>query len=43
VVQIGSLTDIQQATPANFAKTNASQPVQIAAAANVEAEPVAGD
>ncbi len=43
VVQIGSLTDIKQATPANFAKINASQPMQIAPAPKVEAEPVAGD
>src|SRR5262249_50534769 len=43
VVQIGTLTDIAKATPAGFAKTNASQPVQIAPAAKVEAEPVAGD
>ena len=47
VVQIGSLTDIKQATPANFAKTNGSQPVQIAPApapANeTQAEAVAGD
>jgi hypothetical protein len=43
VVQIGSLTDIKQATPANFAKTNAGRPVQIAAAPQQEAEPVAGD
>ena len=43
VVQIGSLTDIKQATPASFAKTNASQPLQIAPAPQQEAEPVAGD
>jgi uncharacterized radical SAM superfamily Fe-S cluster-containing enzyme len=42
VVQIGSLTDIKQATPANFA--NANKPVNIAPAAPVtEAEAVAGD
>jgi 7,8-dihydro-6-hydroxymethylpterin dimethyltransferase len=40
VVQIGSLTDIKQATPANFA----NKPVNIAPAAPVtEAEAVAGD
>ncbi len=46
VVQIGSLTDIKQATPANFAKTNGAQPVQIApapAANETQAEAVAGD
>jgi uncharacterized radical SAM superfamily Fe-S cluster-containing enzyme len=43
VVQIGSLTDIKQATPANFATTNSAQPVQIAPAPKAEAEPVAGD
>ncbi len=46
VVQIGSLTDIKQATPANFAKTNGAQPVQIAPAAPAtenQAEAVAGD
>ncbi len=42
VVQIGSLTDIRQATPANFA--NANKPVNITPAAPVtEAEAVAGD
>ena len=43
VVQIGSLTDIKQATPANFA--NANKPVNIAPApANeTQAEAVAGD
>ena len=41
VVQIGSLTDIKQATPANFA--NANKPVTIAPAPQQEAEPVAGD
>ena len=42
VVQIGSLTDIKQATPANFA--NANKPANIAPAAPVtEAEAVAGD
>src|SRR5215510_9659710 len=44
VVQIGTLTDIKQATPANHAKANGSQPAQIAPAPSVEAaEPVAGD
>ena len=32
VVQIGSVQDIAKAVPANFAKTNAAQPVQIAPA-----------
>jgi uncharacterized radical SAM superfamily Fe-S cluster-containing enzyme len=43
VVQIGSLTDIKQATPANFA--NANKPVNIAPAPvpAQEAEAVAGD
>jgi uncharacterized radical SAM superfamily Fe-S cluster-containing enzyme len=42
VVRIGSLTDIKQATPANFA--NANKPVNITPAAPVtEAEAVAGD
>jgi tetraether lipid synthase len=41
VVQIGSLTDIKQATPANFANPN--KPVNIAPAPVQEAEPVAGD
>jgi uncharacterized radical SAM superfamily Fe-S cluster-containing enzyme len=41
VVQIGSLTDIKQATPANFA--NANNPVKIAPAPVQQAEPVAGD
>ena len=46
VVQIGSLTDIKQATPANFAKANsAAKPINIAPApvSAPEAEPVAGD
>jgi uncharacterized radical SAM superfamily Fe-S cluster-containing enzyme len=45
VVQIGSLTDIKQATPANFAKANSGAPVNIAPAPvpAQEAEPVAGD
>jgi uncharacterized radical SAM superfamily Fe-S cluster-containing enzyme len=43
VVQIGSLTDIKQATPANFA--NANKPVNIAPAPapSEQAEAVAGD
>jgi len=42
VVQIGSLTDIRQATPANF--SNANKPVNIAPAPRpAEAEAVAGD
>jgi acylphosphatase len=41
VVQIGTLTDINKAVPANFA--NANKPVNIAPAAKQEAEPVAGD
>jgi len=41
VVQIGSLTDIKQATPANFA--NANKPVSIAPAPSEQAEAVAGD
>ena len=32
VVQIGTLSDIQQATPANFASSNAARPVSIAPA-----------
>jgi hypothetical protein len=42
-VQIGSLTDIKQATPANFA--NANKPVNIAPAPvpSEQAEAVAGD
>ena len=54
VVQIGSVSDIAKATPANFAKANGAQPVQIApangnghgnGAAKTEeaAEAVAGD
>jgi tetraether lipid synthase len=43
VVQIGTLNDIAKSTPANFAKANASQPVEIAPAPKVQAEPVAGD
>jgi hypothetical protein len=43
VVQIGTLGDIAKATPANFAKANTSQPVEIAPAPKIEAEPVAGD
>jgi hypothetical protein len=41
VVQIGSLTDIKQATPANFA--NANKPVNITPAPSEQAEAVAGD
>jgi hypothetical protein len=42
VVQIGSLTDIKQATPTNFA--NANKAVNIVPAPSIEAgEPVAGD
>jgi len=41
VVQIGSVSDIAKAVPANF--TNANKPVSIAPATEQTAEPVAGD
>jgi len=41
VVQIGSVSDIAKAVPANF--TNANKPVNIAPATEQTAEPVAGD
>jgi len=41
VVQIGTVSDIAKAVPANF--TNANKPVNIAPAAEQTAEPVAGD
>ena len=41
VVQIGTVSDIAKAVPANF--TNANKPVHIAPAQKAEAETVAGD
>jgi len=48
VVQIGTLSDIKQATPANFAASNSTRPVQITPASGdgvstPAAEAVAGD
>jgi hypothetical protein len=40
-VQIGTVSDIAKATPANFA--NANKPVSIAPAKQEQAEAVAGD
>jgi uncharacterized radical SAM superfamily Fe-S cluster-containing enzyme len=43
VVQIGSLTDIKQATPANFANANKTVNIAAAPAPSEQAEAVAGD
>jgi uncharacterized radical SAM superfamily Fe-S cluster-containing enzyme len=43
VVQIGSLTDIKQATPANFANANQTVNITPAPAPSEQAEAVAGD
>jgi uncharacterized radical SAM superfamily Fe-S cluster-containing enzyme len=43
VVQIGSLTDIKQATPANFANANKTVNITPAPAPSEQAEAVAGD